>query len=83
MNLEHICLKVVDLTKDVLNFLKKEQDEFDRSKIELKGKNDLVSYVDKQSEMLLVSGLKEILPEAGFITEEATISREEKNTHGL
>jgi myo-inositol-1(or 4)-monophosphatase len=78
MNLEHICLKVVDLTKDVLHFLKKEQDEFDRSKIELKGKNDLVSYVDKQSEMLLVSGLKEILPEAGFITEEATISREEK-----
>lgn len=78
MNLEHVCLKVVETTKEVLNFLKKEQEDFDNSKIEHKGKNDLVSYVDKQSEMLLVRRLKEILPESGFITEEATISREEK-----
>jgi len=78
INLEQVCLKVVELTKEVLNFLKNEQEDFDRSKIEHKGKNDLVSYVDKQSEIMLVQGLKNILPEAGFITEEATISREKK-----
>ncbi|MBO9698779.1 MAG: inositol monophosphatase [Sporocytophaga sp.] len=78
INLEEVCLKVIELTKEVLSFLKHEQEGFDRSKIEHKGKNDLVSYVDKQSEIMLVQGLKKILPEAGFITEEATISREER-----
>jgi len=78
MNLEHLCLEVIALTKEVRNFIKNELESFDLSKIEHKGKNDLVSYVDKQSETLLVKGLKDILPEAGFITEEATINREEK-----
>ena len=31
--------------------------------------NDLVSYVDKTAEQIIVAGLEEILPEAGFITE--------------
>jgi myo-inositol-1(or 4)-monophosphatase len=34
--------------------------------------NDLVSYVDKTAEEIIVKGLQEILPEAGFITEEQT-----------
>jgi myo-inositol-1(or 4)-monophosphatase len=42
--------------------------------------NSFVTYVDKESEKRLVKGLKKILPEAGFITEEGTIlqSRKEK-----
>lgn len=40
--------------------------------IEIKGLNSLVSYVDKRAEEILVSGLKQALPEAGFITEEDT-----------
>jgi len=34
--------------------------------------NDLVSYVDKTAEQIIVAGLEKILPEAGFITEEKT-----------
>uniref|UniRef100_UPI0025DAB941 inositol monophosphatase family protein n=1 Tax=uncultured Mucilaginibacter sp. TaxID=797541 RepID=UPI0025DAB941 len=44
-------------------------------KIEFKGLNDLVSYVDKTAEQMIVSALQNVLPEAGFITEEKTINR--------
>ena len=38
--------------------------------MERKHAHDYVSYVDKGSEQLIVAALKELLPEAGFITEE-------------
>ena len=40
--------------------------------MERKHAHDYVSYVDKGSERLIVSALRELLPEAGFITEEGT-----------
>ena len=40
--------------------------------MERKHAHDYVSYVDKGSEWLIVSALRELLPEAGFITEEGT-----------
>jgi myo-inositol-1(or 4)-monophosphatase len=40
-----------------------------------KSLNSLVSYVDQESERMLVEAFKKILPEAGFITEENTIQQ--------
>lgn len=40
-----------------------------------KGAHDFVSYVDQESERILVNGLKRILPGSVFITEEQTIQR--------
>jgi len=71
-DLKNITLKVTTLAKSVGSFIRTEGHNFDLNRIEYKGKNDMVSYVDKESEKLLVAGLKVILPEAGFITEEAT-----------
>ncbi|WP_194973709.1 inositol monophosphatase family protein [Aquiflexum lacus] len=69
-------LKVLDQTKAVAEeagaFIRKERQFFDVKNVELKGLNDLVSYVDKQAEMMIVEKLSEILPEADFITEEGT-----------
>jgi myo-inositol-1(or 4)-monophosphatase len=42
--------------------------------VEIKGLNDLVSYVDKNAEAIIVRELHEIFPEAGFIVEENTMS---------
>lgn len=53
-------------------FIREEAMSFSTDKIEHKGFNDLVSYVDKQAELLLVEGCRKILPTAGFITEEGT-----------
>ena len=72
MNLKEITKQVVDLSLHCGAFIKKEAETFNYSKVEIKGKNDLVSYVDKEAERMMVSALKKILPEAGFITEEGT-----------
>ncbi|WP_017729993.1 inositol monophosphatase family protein [Nafulsella turpanensis] len=72
MDLQAVLEQTIPLTKEVGQLIKKEGHNFDRKNIEKKGFNDLVSYVDKQAEEQLVKGLSEILPEAGFITEEGT-----------
>ena len=74
MNLSELTDQVISLTKEVGRFIRQESLIFDKQKIEFKGLNDLVSYVDKQAEKQLVAGLTAILPEAGFITEEKTDS---------
>jgi len=63
------------LVLEVGEFIRKESDNFSRSDIEHKGFNDLVSYVDKTAEKLLVEGCSKILPKAGFIAEEGTSSK--------
>jgi myo-inositol-1(or 4)-monophosphatase len=53
-------------------FIRVQRKAFDRTVVEHKGFNDLVSYVDKEAEQMLVEGLDKISPVAGFITEEQT-----------
>jgi myo-inositol-1(or 4)-monophosphatase len=72
MNLELICSKVCDLARSTGMFIRAEAIKINHKNIEVKGLNNFVTYVDKVSESQLVDGLKKILPEAGFITEEGT-----------
>ena len=79
MNLEIITNQVVSLTKSVGQFIKQEVDRINKNDIEEKGIHDLVTYVDKQSEKLLVKELGILLPDAGFIAEEdATLERSDR-----
>ncbi|WP_192822618.1 inositol monophosphatase family protein [Rufibacter sp. LB8] len=71
-NLSDLRDQVVQLTKKVGQFIQTEAASFDIQKLEHKGLNDLVSYVDKEAEKQLVAKLRELLPQAGFITEEGT-----------
>jgi myo-inositol-1(or 4)-monophosphatase len=75
MDYELLCDKVLSITRLTGNFIRKESMGFDAKSIEHKGLNDLVSYVDKEAEQQLVANLSELIPEAGFITEEKTINR--------
>jgi myo-inositol-1(or 4)-monophosphatase len=70
--LKELTNQVRDLTKVTGEFIMEERRNFSSSSVESKGHNDLVSYVDRKAEQMLVGGLKQILPEAGFITEENT-----------
>jgi len=73
MNVTKIISSVLELTKQAGDFVCQEAQRFDRARdTEFKGVNNMVSYVDKESEKLLVNGLSKILPEAGFIAEEGT-----------
>lgn len=70
--------EVCQLAREVAAFQRQELAVFDRGNIEHKGVHDLVSYVDRQSEERLVERLQQLLPEAGFITEEGTVVQEDK-----
>ncbi|WP_162416460.1 inositol monophosphatase family protein [Cyclobacterium roseum] len=74
MELERITEQVANLARKAGAFIREEGKNFSLEKVEQKGFNDLVSYVDKGAEEIIVKGLSEILPEAGFITEEGTKS---------
>lgn len=62
--------EVIVLTKQVADFIRTEYQDFDRRHVEVKSTNSLVSYVDKKAEETLIEGLRDLLPEAGFIAEE-------------
>jgi len=74
MNYELLCAKVIAITRLTGNFIRKEAMAFDATKIEYKGLNDMVSYVDKNAEKQLVRNLTKLLPDSGFITEEETVN---------
>lgn len=74
MNYELLCSKVVAIARLTGNFIRKESMNFDANAVEIKGLNDLVSYVDKNAEKQLVRNLVKLIPEAGFITEEETLN---------
>ncbi|HEV7350208.1 inositol monophosphatase family protein [Telluribacter sp.] len=82
MNLDLLTQQTIEVVKRASAFIQQEANTFNSERIEYKDVNNLVSYVDKETEKLLVAGLREILPEASFITEEGTTG-EEKNTEAL
>jgi myo-inositol-1(or 4)-monophosphatase len=66
--------KVISTAKDTGNWIRAErEDNFSVDKVEIKGLNDLVSYVDKGAEQRIVNELINHFP-AGFIVEENTRS---------
>jgi myo-inositol-1(or 4)-monophosphatase len=74
LKLEQICRSIRVLTNEVRLFILNERKQFKSSSIEIKGHNDLVSYVDKKAEEMIVNGLRFLVDNAGFITEENTDS---------
>lgn len=78
MDLEQLISEVKILARAVGKYLKEEQRELRKRDIEMKGSRDYVTYIDKEAEKRLVEGLKKLLPEAGFLTEEATVENEIK-----
>ncbi|MCE7039859.1 inositol monophosphatase family protein [Dyadobacter sp. CY312] len=76
MNLELLTQQTIEIVRKASAFIQMEAALFSRDKIEYKDLNNLVSYVDKEAEKLLVAGLSKILPEASYITEEGTTGQE-------
>lgn len=76
MNLELLTQQTIEIVRKASSFIQQEAANFSRDKIEYKDLNNLVSYVDKEAEKLLVKHLTELLPEASFITEEGTTGQE-------
>lgn len=75
MELIRICEQMIKAATETGRFILAEQAKFTESKVEEKGLHNLVSYVDKTAEEKLVAALSQVLPEAGFITEEETVEQ--------
>ena len=78
MELQQLTMSVCRVAREAGAYINKERTSFSLDKVERKQAHDDVSYVDKGSEQLIVSKLREILPEAGFITEEGTTKDDDR-----
>lgn len=70
---EAICKRVCEIAKETGAYIKSCRSEITSASVETKGLHDFVTYVDKEAEKRIVTGLKDLVPGAGFITEEKTI----------
>ncbi|MBK0381600.1 inositol monophosphatase [Pedobacter sp. SD-b] len=75
MDYENLCKQVIEVAKMAGKFIITESKTFNASKIEYKGVNDMVSYVDKTAERMIIEELSKILPQSGFIAEEGTSNK--------
>lgn len=73
MKTKQICNEVCELAAEVGTFLAEERRKLsDAVSAESKGVHDYVTRFDKESERRIVSRLRQLLPESGFIAEEGT-----------
>jgi myo-inositol-1(or 4)-monophosphatase len=75
MNIEKLCIDVREIVSDAAGFIKSELERRVDLNIEVKGRHNYVTHVDKGAEEILVKGLSAILPESGFIAEEGTSTK--------
>lgn len=69
-----LCEQVQQIARETGNFIRGERTKISGKDVELKSAASLVTYVDKTAESHIVSALKEIIPESGFVAEEGTAS---------
>jgi myo-inositol-1(or 4)-monophosphatase len=81
MDLQTICTQIGGIAKQAGQFIREERSKITTEDIELKGKASLVTYVDKNTEKMIVEQLRKLLPEAGFITEEGTAGENGETYH--
>jgi myo-inositol-1(or 4)-monophosphatase len=72
MDYKKLCAKVQEIAKNTGKFICEERQKISVKDVELKDKASLVTYVDKTAESRIVSALKKLIPESGFIAEEGT-----------
>lgn len=75
MDLENICREVCILARETGSYIREQASLIRSEDVELKGYNNFVTHVDKESEKRLTEGLSKLLPGAAFIAEENTVEQ--------
>lgn len=75
MHYKEICLSAIEVVKTAAAYVRERHERRDGLIIEEKGRQNFVTEVDKETERILVSGLSNVLPGAGFIAEEGTSNK--------
>jgi len=71
IDFEILTKQIIDVAKNAGAFIKAQSHDFTAEMTEQKGLHDLVSYVDRTAEQMILNGLSSLLPEAGYIAEES------------
>ena len=74
MDYQKITQSTIEVAKLVGQFLLQENKKITSADIELKSKNSLVTYVDKQAEKMIIEGLANFVNGSGFVGEEGVSS---------
>lgn len=69
-SLKLLCSSVCSVARKAGDFIRSESKKFDLARVEKKGFNDLVSYVDVTSEKIIADELAKLVPGSRFIGEE-------------
>jgi myo-inositol-1(or 4)-monophosphatase len=72
MQYQEICFDAMEVVKQAAAYVREQHENRNLLVVEEKGKHNFVTEVDRKAEQILVSGLSQVLPEAGFIAEEGT-----------
>lgn len=73
MDYKALCAEVQELARQTGKFIRIEQKKITATDVHLKSVASLVTYVDKTAEKNLISALKKLIPESGFVAEEGTV----------
>ncbi len=76
---KQLCEEVIAVARKAGEFIQQSRKKISSHDIEHKGLNDLVSFVDREAEQLIIESLKPLLPDAGFLAEENTVELKKKN----
>lgn len=71
MNYINLCHEVIEIAKEAGEFIQQHYEKINTAEIHFKDKNDLVSYVDVESEKIIIRRLEKLLPGSGFLAEES------------
>ena len=69
MDYKSLCIAACGIAREAGEYIARQRETFTFADVEFKGTQNMVSYVDKQAERMIVSYLQELTPDAGFITE--------------
>lgn len=73
MNFEKIAFQTEEVAKLAGAFIASQVNQLKTGQVEVKGEHNYVTFVDKESERIIVEGLTPLINSAVFLTEEATV----------
>jgi myo-inositol-1(or 4)-monophosphatase len=75
MQYKDICFEAMEVVKKAALIVRERHESRKKFVISEKGRQNFVTEVDLKTEEVLVEGLTDVLPEAGFVAEEGTSTR--------
>ena len=77
--LQNLCLNLLPGVKSTGAYIREQYSKREHIHFQTKAKNEVVSFVDQTAEQQLVKAVQQLVPEAGFLTEEKTVIDSEKD----